>query len=144
MVFNVSHHAPSPPRRYLQRTKLSPAHSLHSSNDEQSLEQQPTSPETIGTSSHEKSVGVVFGSVDVEDDVEDVVDDGDLRVVPAELAVVAISVVDINGIVVVVDGGVGVVAADVGDVAIDVVNGNNVVVVAGITVANGGGCCSCR
>ena len=37
---------------------------------------------------------------------------------------------------VVVGGGVGVVAADVGDVAIDVVNGNNVVVVAGITVAN--------
>ena len=115
---------------------MSPAHSLHSSNDEQSLEQQPTSPETIGTSSHERSVGVVFRIIDVEDDVEDVVVDDNLGVVPTELSVVAISVVDIKGIVVVVDGGVGVVAADVGDVAIDVVNGNNVVVVAGITVAN--------
>ena len=109
---------------------------MHSSNDEQSLEQQPASCKNIGTSSHERSVGVVFRIIDVEDDVEDVVVDDNLGVVPTELSVVAISVVDIKGIVVVVDGGVGVVAADVGDVAIDVVNGNNVVVVAGITVAN--------
>ena len=88
---------------------MSPAHSLHSSNDEQSLEQQPAFCKTIGTSSHEKSVGVVFGSV--ADDVADVVVDGDLGVVPAEIVVVAIGVVDVNGVVVLVEGVVDLVVA---------------------------------
>ena len=96
---------------------MSPAHSLHSSNDEQSLEQQPAFCKTIGTSSHEKSVCVVCGSVDVEDDVVDVVVDGDLGVVPAEIVVVAIGV-DVNGVVVLVKGVVDVVVV----VAIDVVD----------------------